>query len=345
MSAHPHIETRVVEVDAAALDPAVIEDAAVLLRAGGLVAFPTETVYGLGANALDDAAVQRIFAAKERDPDDPLIVHIADADAVGTVARDVPPLARQLTDAFWPGGLTLVLPRAEGVAPAVSAGRDTVAVRMPSHPVALELIATAGVPVAAPSANRFMRTSATTAAHVLDDLGGRIDMVLDAGPATAGIESTVVAVEGEAVTLLRPGAVTVERLEEVLGRPVARRERESSGPSSPGMLERHYAPRARLVYRPDATVEELVTMAREAAASGARLGMLLAEGDAPGIEDEGIVVERPGPQGDLEQVARGLFAALRSLDAAGVEVIYARGFSREGAGLAIDDRLRRASAG
>ncbi len=345
MSDAEGLQTRVVPVDSMSPDPAVIAEAAALLQAGRLVAFPTETVYGLGANALDPAAVRRIFVAKDRDPDDPLIVHIARASDVEMVAADVPALARELAERFWPGGLTLVLPRGERIAPEVSAGRRTVAVRMPSHPVARALIEAAGVPIAAPSANRFMRTSATTAAHVLDDLAGRIDMVLDAGPATAGIESTVVELEGDRVTILRPGAVTREMLEEALGRPVDVRGREAAaGPASPGMLERHYAPRARLVYLPGVMAPDVAAQARESAAAGVRVGLLLADEDAPGIEEEGLAVERLGPANDLERVAARLFAALRALDAAGVEVIYARGFARTGAGLAIDDRLRRASA-
>lgn len=340
------VETRVVTLDAEeAPDGAAIIEAGALLRAGWLVAFPTETVYGLGANALDEAAVRRIFAAKERDPDDPLIVHIAIVDDISGVAADVPPVARELAKAFWPGGLTMVLPRGDAVAPAVSAGRATVAVRMPSHPVARALIAAAGVPVAAPSANRFMRTSATTARHVLDDLDGRIAMVLDAGPATAGIESTVVAVDGDVVTLLRPGAVAVERLEAVLGRPVRRRDDADAATraASPGMLSRHYAPRATLMYLPGAAAGDVVARAFAAAEGGQRVGLLVADDDVVEGRPAGLVLERLGPAGDLDAVASRLFAALRALDGAGVEVIYARGFGSGGAGLAIDDRLRRAA--
>lgn len=329
-------------VDPVNPDPAVIAEAAGVLRKGGLVAFPTETVYGLGANALDPSAVARIYEAKGRDPNDPLIVHIADMEDLALVCRGVSPLAQRLAAAFWPGGLTLVLPRGARVVPAVSAGLDTVAVRMPSHPVARALIRLAGVPVAAPSANRFMRTSATTAAHVLDDLDGRIDLVLDGGPADAGIESTVVSVDGGVVTLLRPGVITVEAIESVVGRPLAQPgARAATG--SPGMMERHYAPAAELVYLPDAPIAELVSRARAEVARGRETGILLADADAPGLEDEGFTVERLGPEGDLETVAGSLFAALRRMDTAGVEVIFARGFSRAGAGLAIDDRLRRAS--
>lgn len=336
--------TEVLAIDPRDPGPAPIAHAAGILRAGGLVAFPTETVYGLGADATSPAAVRRIYEAKERDPSDPLIVHIASAPAIDGVARDVPPAARKLIDAFWPGPLTLVLPRSERIAPAVSAGRDTVAVRMPSHLVARALIDAAGIPVAAPSANRFMRTSATTAAHVLEDLEGRIDLVLDGGPADAGIESTVVAFDGDAVTLLRPGAVPVEDIEAALGRPLRRpRTTDAAAGASPGMLERHYAPRARLIYLPGVPLEALLARANAEAAGGKRVGLILAEGDLPAAERLGFAVERPGPAEDLDTVAANLFAAMRRLDAAGAGIIIARGFARHGAGLAIDDRLRRAS--
>ncbi|HMS58258.1 MAG TPA: L-threonylcarbamoyladenylate synthase, partial [Tepidiformaceae bacterium] len=194
-------------------DADLLAEAGDVLRTGGLVAFPTETVYGLGGNALDDAAVRRIFAAKERASDDPLIVHMGAAAELPRVAREIPPLALVLARAFWPGPLTLVVRKRPEVPDSATAGFDTVAVRVPAHPVALGLIRASGVPIAAPSANRFTRTSATTAQHVLEDLGGRIDMVLDGGPTAFGVESSVVDVTGDAVRLLRPGALTLEALE------------------------------------------------------------------------------------------------------------------------------------
>lgn len=343
MNREQPIATRVSAIDPVSPDAAVIDEAAQLLRDGRLVAFPTETVYGLGTNALDETAVLRIFAAKERDPNDPLIVHIADPADLSLVAREAPPVAHQLAERFWPGGLTLVLRRHPRIAAPVSAGRDTVAIRVPAHPVAQALIRETGIPIAAPSANRFMRTSATTAEHVLDDLHGRIDMVLDGGPATAGIESTVLAIDGDHLTLLRPGAIAVETIEQTLGREVARPKATPQDPSSPGLLERHYAPTATLVYLPETPVDDVIAAAREAHAAGQRTGLLLANADGPDLEREGLLVERLGAATDLDVVASRLFAALRALDAAGAEVIYARGFARHGAGLAIHDRLRRAS--
>lgn len=340
------MQTTVLAIDPTHPDPAVIAEAAALLREGELVAFPTETVYGLGGNALDANAVAAIFAAKERDASDPLIVHIAEFDQLNDVAREVSTTAHDLAERFWPGPLTLVLPKAQGIPPGVTAGGGTVAVRMPAHPVAQALIRAAGVPVAAPSANRFMRTSATTAAHVLEDLGGRIPLILDGGPADAGIESTVVRVDDGNVTVLRPGAVTVEALEQHLGRPVevAVPKAAVGAMASPGMLERHYAPRARLHYDESASPAQVVERAMFAAEGGTSVGLLLAEEDRiPGLSSY-IQVRRLGRERDLEQVARMLFATLRELDSVGVDEVYVRAFPRQGAGLAVHDRLRRASA-
>jgi len=209
-------QARILVLDPAAPDARGIAEAAALLRAGGLVAFPTETVYGLGANALDAAAVARIFAAKGRPADDPIIVHVAERHDLEAVAANVPLVAQALADAFWPGPLTLVVPRGRAIPPIVTAGGDTVGVRMPAHPVALALIAAAGVPVAAPSANPFGRTSPTLAAHVAADLGDRIDLILDGGPCAVGIESTVVDCTAEPPVVLRPGGIALEALRAVV---------------------------------------------------------------------------------------------------------------------------------
>ncbi|MGB0072329.1 MAG: L-threonylcarbamoyladenylate synthase, partial [Terracidiphilus sp.] len=243
------------------LDPASLETpgaidaidrAAIILRGGGLVAFPTETVYGLGANALDREAVERIFVAKQRPSWDPIIVHIAKSEMLKQLVTDAPQSAWRLMQAFWPGPLTLLLPRRPVVPDAVTAGRPLVGVRMPSHPVALELIRRAGVPIAAPSANRFAHISPTTAAHVLHDLKGRIEAVLDAGPTPRGVESTVLDPSTSPMTIYRPGAVTAEQIRTVAGPVELFREMENAGAEpkealpSPGVGIRHYAPRARL---------------------------------------------------------------------------------------------------
>ncbi len=232
---------------------AALDRAAAILCAGGLVALPTETVYGLGANALDRAAVERIFAAKSRPAWDPIIVHVASLEMLDGLVEQVPPAAKQLMEHFWPGPLTLLLPRSPAVPDCVTAGRPLVGVRMPAHPVALELIRRAGVPVAAPSANRFGHISPTTAAHVLDDLDGKINAVLDAGPTLRGVESTVLDPATVPMTIYRPGAVTAEQIRAVAGPVEIFRDMDSQPETpaqalpSPGVGIRHYAPRARLV--------------------------------------------------------------------------------------------------
>ncbi|MGE5594943.1 MAG: L-threonylcarbamoyladenylate synthase [Hyphomicrobiales bacterium] len=350
MDAPRNLQTRVLSVDRAQPDAGVIARAAEVLRGGGLVAFPTETVYGLGANAFNDAAVRRIFAAKERAANDPLIVHLATGGDLGRVARHVPPIAATLAARFWPGGLTLVLPKQPTVPGSATAGLDTVAVRVPAHPVAHALIAAAGVPVAAPSANRFTRTSATTAAHVLADLGGRIELVLDGGPADVGLESTVVAVREDGLTVLRPGAVPVEALEAALREQhpgaAVQLARRGDPVVAPGMLDKHYAPRARLVYvrgPREAAVALLAARLRQAA-DGGRVGVLLFDADRPALDIPAEAVTFAlGDEAALDEVAHRLSAGLRALDEAGAEVIFARQPAGGGLAAAIDDRLRRAA--
>ncbi len=345
----PQRQTRVLRLTGPTVIAAAIEEAAAIIRAGGLVAFPTETVYGLGANAFDDAAVASIFAAKERATDDPLIVHITGIEALADVAADCPPLARRLAEHFWPGPLTLVLPRGPRVAAAVSAGLETVAVRVPSHPIARALLEAAGVPIAAPSANRFTRTSATTAAHVLEDLDGRIDLVIDGGPTEAGIESTVVAIDGpNRVVVLRAGAVTREQLAGALGPDI---EVTAAGPRekrSPGMMAKHYAPRTRLVYivgPPESARARLLAEAGASHAAGLRLALLISAEDAAALPPgHPYTVELLGSEADPPAMAHRLFAALRTLDHADIDVIFARSPAPGGLGAAIHDRLSRAAA-
>jgi L-threonylcarbamoyladenylate synthase len=320
-----------------------IEQAAAILRRGGLVAFPTETVYGLGANALDRAAVLRIFSAKERPAWDPLIVHVASREMLESVVTELPPRAQLLLERFMPGPLTLVLPRPPEIPSEVTAGRGTVAVRMPAHPVALGLIEAAGVPVAAPSANRFGRPSPTTAEHVLADLEGRIDAVLDAGPTAVGVESTVLDALASPPRILRPGGLSREALEEVLG-PVevvegSATEEPGEGLASPGTALRHYAPRARVI-----TVEggeaELARVVAEQRAQGRRVGVLLPAGWKA---REAHAVFAWGEWSDPAALARNLYAGLRRLDEQGMEVIACPLPAPAGLGLALRDRLRRAA--
>lgn len=320
---------------------AAIDEGAAVIRRGGLVAFPTETVYGLGANALSDVAVRRIYAAKGRPSFNPLIVHIADASQLPAVAREVPPMARALAEAFWPGPLTLVLPRVAAIPDVVSAGLDSVGVRVPSHPVARALISRAGVPIAAPSANAFTRVSPTTAAHVVAQLGAAVDLVLDGGSTTVGIESTVVDVTGERPVLLRLGGVTREALERVVGPiDVVRRAPEGEAPRpSPGMIDRHYAPRARLL--PFAGRDRPAVWGRIAALEdeGTRTGLLAFD-----IEDHAATAAVEMPR-DAAGFARALYAALHTLDDASCTVAFVEEVPTGDAWDAIADRLRRAGLG
>lgn len=332
-------------------DPAVMARAGALIRADRLVAFPTETVYGLGANALSATAVAALFAAKGRPANDPVIVHLADEAQLDLVATAVGPLARRLIEAFWPGPLTLVLPRADAVPAAVSAGLPSVAVRLPAHAVAQALIRAARVPIAAPSANLFSRPSATTAAHVVADLGDRVDLILDAGPAPIGLESTILAVTGARPRLLRPGGVPLEAIEALIG-PVERAATatvdDEAAQLAPGLLSKHYSPRARLslvIGEPAAARRRLRQELEELHRGRQRLGALLVNEDAEVVAGLPIVVGWLGSEQDLATVAERLFAAMREVDAAGVAVIGARSLGSTGLGLAILDRLTRAAAG
>ncbi|HKT40566.1 MAG TPA: L-threonylcarbamoyladenylate synthase [Ktedonobacterales bacterium] len=367
---HPR-QTIVLATPPDSIPPAAIAQAANLLRAGEVVAFPTETVYGLGADATSEAALQRIFAAKGRPLSDPLIVHLADASQLAGVARAIPPEAEQLAERFWPGPLTLVLPRLARIPALVAAGGDTVGVRVPSHPVAQALLQAVELPIAAPSANRFMHTSPTTAAHVLADLDGRIACILDGGPTTVGVESTVVDLTTSPPRLLRPGGVTLEALRAILpdlyvpdvpdvpdsAQNAPHRAPKSSEPATkpvhepahaPGQMARHYAPHTQLIVVDAAGADALaamLTLAAEAQTRGERVGALAADEEAATLEGAGVRVARLGPMDDLASISRRLYAALRELDAAGLDLLLAHSFGRQGLGLAIEDRLRRAAGG
>ena len=350
--------TRVITVEPGRPDPAAIEEAAQALRDGKLVAFPTETVYGLGANALDPVAVAGIFEAKERPATDPLIVHIAHIGQLNLCAAHVPAAARKLGLAFWAGPLTMILPKKPAIPDVVTAGLGSVALRVPAHRVARALMEMSGVPVAAPSANRFSHPSPTTAAHVLEDLNGRIDLILDAGPTEIGVESTIVDFTVEPPVVRRPGGLTLEQIRTVIPdvQDATGRGAIDVPQTSPGQLVRHYAPRAVLtVYEgePAALVARLGADIRTATAAGDRVGILAPEEDllalAPviaSLASAGRVEVQPyGSRRDPERAARELFAALRDLDATGVRAIFATTIGPAGLGAAIRDRLVRAADG
>jgi L-threonylcarbamoyladenylate synthase len=352
------MKTRVLQVDRERPDPAAIEEAAAAIREGKLVVFPTETVYGLGAHALDPVAVQKIFDAKERPANDPLIVHIAHIGQVNQCAVGMPAGARKLGLSFWAGPLTLVLKKKPEVPDLVTAGLDSVALRVPSHRVARALMEMAGVPVAAPSANRFSRPSPTTAAHVLEDLDGRVDLILDGGPTDIGLESTIVDFSVDPPVLRRPGGITFEQVHSLV--PEVVMSEGQGGPDqpqvSPGQLTRHYAPRAPLTLYEgpaDLVVERMAADARTVVAQGSRVGILAPEEDlkalAPLIAASAaagkIEVQPYGSRADLDRAGRELFGAIRAIDASGVSLILASSAGSDGLARAIRDRLMRAADG
>ena len=329
---------RVISVDPSSPDDRAIETAADVLRRGGLVAFPTETVYGLGANALDVDAVERIYAATGRPSYNPLIVHVADVSAARALVSDWPERASRVANAFWPGPVTILLPKRALVPDIVTAGLDSVAVRVPANPIALALLRAAGVPLAAPSANRSTELSPTMARHVERSLGDRVDLILDGGPTDVGIESTVVDLRSEQAAILRPGVVGVRELEPLVGPLAAAKAAAGDTPrASPGMLERHYAPRARLRLFDAVDAAKMMSEARTLVGDGARVGMLLLGLDAPGPFE---IVRMPG---DASRYAQRLYAALHALDDLGCGVIFVERVPDQAEWLGVKDRLERAS--
>ncbi len=346
----------VIRVDPHHPDPEVIARAASLLRAGELVAFPTETVYGLGAHALDPDAVARIYAAKGRPSFNPVIVHVGHVAQARDVAATWPADAARLADRFWPGPLTLVLPKRPEVPDAVTAGLPSVGIRVPAHGVAHALLEAAGIPVAAPSANRYTELSPTRAVHVERALGDRVAMILDGGPTAVGIESTVLDLSGDRPVLLRPGMVSREALEEVIG-PVQRSETAVTGSAprpSPGMVARHYAPRARLLLFPADAGEVAAREAQARADAGQRVAILAIEGETASALDRaldrasdralrGVRIERMPASPDA--YAARLYELLHALDEAGVALVLAQEVPAGSAWAGVADRLRRGAAG
>lgn len=353
------MKTKIIEIEypQKPRDEELLEGARIL-REGGLVAFPTETVYGLGANALDEEAARKIYEAKGRPSDNPLIAHVSCMEEVYPLVSQVSEKAKKLMDAFWPGPMTLIFPKSDLVPYGTTGGLDTVAVRMPSDPVANRLIALAGVPVAAPSANTSGRPSPTTAQHVLQDMDGRIDMIIDGGPVGIGVESTIVDVSVETPTVLRPGAITMEMLEEVLGEvqidpailgPVSADLR----PKAPGMKYKHYAPKADLTLvepedgdmeSPDSLermTEKVRQLAEEKLAEGFRVGIICTD-ESRQTYPKGLV-RSIGSRTRRETVAHNLYALLREFDDLKADYIFSESFPEDHLGQAIMNRLSKAA--
>ena len=342
------MQTRIETVDPQRMDETIMAEAGRLIAEGELVAFPTETVYGLGADALNPEASAKIYAAKGRPSDNPLIVHIADFSDMARVALELPPQAKLLSDAFWPGPLTMIVNKSDAVPKATTGGMDTVAVRMPNHPVALELIRRSGCLIAAPSANTSGRPSPTEAAHVVEDMNGRIAMILDGGPVRIGIESTIIDLTVSPPQILRPGYITREKLSAVLGTvdtdATILRADSGQAPKAPGMKYRHYAPRGELTIVEGTPEQVREYINREAAAdhvAGEKTGIIGTEEMLSGYTAD--VVKSVGSRRDEDSIARHLYTILREFDDEGVTKIYSEGFSTDGFGQAIMNRLLKAA--
>jgi len=320
-----------------------------LIKDGGTVAFPTETVYGLGANALDGQAVSKIFKAKGRPSDNPLIVHVSAIEEVRQLVKEIPPEAKALMDIFWPGPLTIILEKSDIIPPEVSANLDTVAVRMPAHPVALSLIKAAGVPIAAPSANISGKPSPTKGEHVVEDLVGRIDAIILGDDCKVGVESTVLDMSGDVPTILRPGGVTREQLETVLGVVMIDPALEEglhieAKPKSPGMKYTHYAPRAEVVIvkgSRDLVIDKIKDMIRENKEKGKEVGLLCFDDDC--LKFEGVILKSMGERQRLDKVASNIFGLLREFDKTNVDIIIAEAVEEREIGQAIMNRLIKAA--
>lgn len=341
------MQTIIRKVDENCIDETIMKEAGELLKAGALVAFPTETVYGLGANALDEKAAAKIYAAKGRPSDNPLIVHIADMDALPLITAEIPEAAKKLAAKFWPGPLTMVMRKSDVVPYGTTGGLDTVAVRMPSHPIALEMIRHGGGYIAAPSANTSGRPSPTLASHVADDMTGIIPMILDGGAVGIGIESTIVDLTDEIPTILRPGFITKEMLQEVVGEVQIDKGLDADSktpPKAPGMKYRHYAPKAELMIvegASEAVVEKINALVKENEEKGICTGIIGTE-ETVSRYPAGIV-KCMGTRNDELSISSHLYGILREFDESDAKVIYSESFEEGAMGSAIMNRLLKAA--
>ncbi|MFM7861536.1 MAG: L-threonylcarbamoyladenylate synthase [Candidatus Nitrosotenuis sp.] len=334
------MQTRIIKVNSKNPNLSQIKQAAKTIRSGGLIVFPTETVYGIGANALDSKAVKKIFDTKGRPADNPLIVHISDVADLGILADNIPKIAFDLIGKFWPGPLTIVLKKSRIVPKITTGGLDTVAIRMPKNKIALELISHCGTPIAAPSANVAGRPSPTRAQHVIDDLSGKVGIILDGGPARIGIESTVIDLSTKTPMLLRPGGITLEQLQKVLGKiaihPIIHGRKTKTIHRSPGMKYRHYSPMARIILiegsklKVSKKISQLLQLYKR---QGLRVGIL-----GTNIKSDMTITQK-----NQEQIAANLFRSFREFDAKKIDIILAQGTSRKGLGMGIMNRLDKAA--
>jgi len=344
--------TRIMDVSAEPINMEYISEASEILRKGGLVAFPTETVYGLGGDAKDKEASRKIYAAKGRPSDNPLIVHIARFSQLQEISKDLPENAKKLADAFWPGPLTMVVNKNEVIPYETTGGLDTVAVRMPNNPIALALIEESGCMIAAPSANTSGRPSPTKASHVYEDLSGKIDAILDGGAVDIGLESTIVDLTEDVVTILRPGYINMEMLKEVVGEVridpgiVYNDKGTTSGakPKAPGMRYKHYAPKGDLTIisgDEDKVVAKINELTKQAIESGSKVGIIATSETADRYSDGQILVI--GDRSDEGSIAHNLYDILRKFDELGVDLIYSESFATPNMGQAIMNRLLKAA--
>jgi L-threonylcarbamoyladenylate synthase len=338
--------TKIVNIQKGDHFDSAIAEAAGIIRQGGLVAFPTETVYGLGANALDETAVQSIFEAKGRPQDNPLIVHTASAEAAFSLTQTPPDYAVKLAERFWPGPLTLVLKKGPAIPEGVTAGLDSVAVRIPGHKAALALIQACGVPIAAPSANASGRPSPTRANHVAKDLGGRIPLILDGGPCRVGLESTVLDCTGEHPVILRPGAITPDMIRESAGsvtlHEAALAEMQGAAPS-PGMKHKHYSPQAKLFLVEGKHTPRKINALYDKCVARGMIAAILGTKENAHVYGDRLFVS-VGSRRDMAECARNFFGALHALDEMNVDEIYTESFSPTGIGLALMNRMLRAAS-
>ncbi|MEM0003362.1 MAG: L-threonylcarbamoyladenylate synthase [Thermoproteota archaeon] len=346
-----NIKTRIIRIDPISPEENKIKEVSEVIKKGGLVAFPTETVYGLGANCYDEDAILRIFRVKGRPPDNPLIVHISNLDMLREVSEEIPELAYRIANVAWPGPITVVMKKSKRVPYAVTGSLDTVAVRMPAHPVALKLIDKSEVPIAAPSANLSGKPSPTNAMHVITDLFNKIDTIIDSGETFFGVESTIIDVTRDVPILLRPGPFTVEELQEKIGikveiPKVARGISEAEKALAPGMKYRHYAPKAKMVLVTGNCIEEIVTKAITISRRERVKSIVLSTDET--LEyyvQEKVAAISLGTRKNLYSIAKNLYSKLRECDEKEVELIICESFEERGIGLAIMNRLRKASGG